>query len=355
MARKGSSQDLANCYTLHESLRIPYPQTSSRILPEMWRALLSNGAMQLFLVEDRGKPAGSRIVSFGATVFVTDEFCSQARSTLPPYLGVELARQYLSRQLHVLNREQVARTNAGDGLNAVMCFEGWAQHGFSPEQFLAIREKQSEAFYLTLRGYRIKEFLTDPIGTETSQWMLDAGARLRRNYSNYFRIHYIPEPEPWQRPCLLGLTKEEALAHPGANIAGLFIYTEPRFHFSRSQRVLLQRALMGETCEKLATSLSVSPWTVKKRWHAIYDRVVDVDRELLPPPIAYGPRASSRGAERRRHLLNYLRQHLEELRPYKPAQRRRLRCPLLSAIKVFIAGTVFFDPECLLCSCDCLL
>lgn len=77
---------------------------------------------------------------------------------------------------------------------------------------------------------------------------------------------------------------------------------------------------MGETCEKLATSLSVSPWTVKKRWHAIYDRVLDVDRELLPPPIAYGAQASSRGEERRRYLLNYLRQHLEELRPCAVAQ-----------------------------------
>lgn len=324
MARKGSAQDLANCYMLHASLGLPYPETSRRILPEMWRALLSNGAMQLFLVEDRARPVGSRIVSFGATLFVTDEFCSQARLTLPPYLGVELARRYLPRQLPVLNRKQVARANADDGLNMMMCFEGWVQHGFSPKEFLVVREKQKEAFHLALRGYRIKEFLTDPIGRETSQWMLDAGARLRRNYSNYFRRHRLPEPEPWRRPCLLGLTKEEAFAHPGANIAGLFIYTAPRFHFSRSQRALLHHALMGETCETLAASLSVSPWTVKKRWQAIYDRVVDVDGELLPAPIAYGVRNSSRGVERRRHLLNYLRQHLEELRPNKPsAQRHR--------------------------------
>jgi hypothetical protein len=60
---------------------------------------------------------------------------------------------------------------------------------------------------------------------------------------------------------------------------------------------------------------------VKKRWHAIYERVADVDEELLPPAIAYGARVASRGAERRRHLLNYLRQHLEELRPY--AQQRQ--------------------------------
>jgi DNA-binding CsgD family transcriptional regulator len=356
MAREGSVQDLANCYALHESLRLPYAETSRRILPEIWRSLLSSGAMKLFLVEDRAKPVGSRVVSFGAIVFVTAEFCSEARLTLPPYLGIEFARRYLSRQLPVLNREGIARANAGDGLNIMMCFEGWAQDGFSPEQFLAIREKQSAAFCLALRGYRIKEFLTDSIGTERSQWMLDAGARLRRDYVNYFRQNRLPKPVPSQRPCLVGLTKEEALAHPGTNVAGLFIYTAPRFHFSRSQRALLQHALMGETCERVAASLSLSPWTVKKRWHAIYERVMNVDNELLPPSIAYGTHVSSRGAERRRHLLNYLRQHLEELRPYKPLlQRRRAGRTLFSATKVFMAGIAFFDSDWLPCLCDCLL
>lgn len=323
MARKGRAQDLEECCTLHQSLHLPYAETNLQILPEMWASLLSKGGMQLFLVEDRAKPGGSRIVSFAATVFVTDEFCSEAQSMLPPYLGTELARRYLSRQLPVLNREQVARANACGGLNALMCFEGWAQDEFSPEQILAVRERQSEAFCLALRGYRIKEFLADPIGMETSQWLVDAGARLRHDYSNYFQKNRLPEPEPSKRPYLIGLTKREAFAHPGSSIAGLFIYTPPRFRFNRSQRVLLQHALTGETCEKAAASLSLSPWTVKKRWRAIYDRVAEVDSELLLPPIAYGPYVSSRGAERRRRLLNYLRQHLEELRPYDPPPHGR--------------------------------
>jgi DNA-binding CsgD family transcriptional regulator len=318
MARKGNAQDLANCYALHEPLRLPYAQASTRILLEMWRALLSNGAMQLFLVEDRARPAGSRIVSFSTAVFVTDEFCAEARLTLPPYLGVQLARRHVSRQSPVLNRGQIARANAGDGLSVIMCFEGCAHDGFSPGQLLAVREKQSEALHLALSGYHIREFLANPIGTSTLHWMLEAGARLRRDYSSYFRKDLFPKPARSQRPYLIGLTKKEALAHPGSSIARLFIYTPPRFGLSRSQQVLLRQALMGETCEKLATSLSVSPWTVKKRWHAIYERVADVDRDLLPPGIAYGARVSSRGAERRRHLLNYLRQHLEELRPYAP-------------------------------------
>ena len=72
---------------------------------------------------------------------------------------------------------------------------------------------------------------------------------------------------------------------------------------------------MGETCEELAASLSISPWTVKKRWQAIYERVADVDSELLLPPVANGAHVSARGAERRRRLLYYLRQHFEELSP----------------------------------------
>jgi hypothetical protein len=317
IARKGTIEDVGECYALHESLRLPYPKTSWRILPEMWRTLVSNGAMQLCLVADRAKRVRARIVSFSAILFATDEFCSEARLEFPPYLGVELARHYLSRELPVLNREQVARANARDGLNVMMCFEGWAHDGLSPEQVFAVRAKQNEAFHLGLSGYHVKEFLADPVGEDRSQWMLDAGARLRRDYSNYFRKKHLPKPESSRRPCLVGLSKEEALAHPGGNIAGLFVYAAPRFHFSRSQRVLLQHALLGDTYEKLAASLSVSPWTVKKCWHAIYDRVTDIDSELLPPPIAYGAHASSRGTERRRYLLNYLRQHMEELRPYE--------------------------------------
>jgi hypothetical protein len=322
MARKGRTNDLAECLALHKSLGLPYAEARWRILPEMWRAMLLKGTMKLSLLEDRARPLGSRIVSFNAILFVTDEFCSEARSILPPYLSVELVRKYLSHRLPVLDREQVAKANARDGLNVVLCIEGSAHDNFSRDEFLAVRDKQSEAFRNALNGYRVKEFLADAIGEETLRRMINAGTRLRRDYSNYFRKSGVPRPESSRRPWLVGLTKEEAFAHPGSNIAGIFIYTPPRFHFNYSQRVLLQHALMGETCEKLAAALSISPWTVKKRWSAIYERVADVDNELLPPSVANGAYVSSRGAERRRYLLNYLQQHLEELRPYELPKRR---------------------------------
>lgn len=341
MTREGRAEDLVACRPLHQSSGLPYDKACWRVLLELWRALLRDGAMQLFLVENRAGLPGSRVVSFCATVFVTDEFCCEAQSTLPPYLGVQVARHYLSHELPVLNREQVARANAVGGLNVMMCFGGWAHEGLSREQILAVREKQSEAFHLAHSGYRVKEFLADPIGGEALQWMLDAGAHVRRDYSRYFQKHGVPITGSSQRPWLVGLTKEEASANPGSHLSSFFAYTSPRFQFNRSEQLLLHHALIGETSEELATSLFISPWTVKKRWHAIYERVADVDPELLPPPIADGPHVASRGVERRRHLLYYLRQHPEELRPYEWA-RRVTTSILLIAIE-FIAGGELFD------------
>jgi hypothetical protein len=313
--RKGRPKDLHTCRALHHSAGLPYNKACWRALPEIWQALLATGAMQLFLVEDRTRPLSSRIVSFGATIFATTEFCSAAEATLPPYLGVQIVRHYLSGAAPVLQREAVARANAREGLNVVLCFEGWELDGLSREQVLAVREKQSEAFHLTHVGYRMREVLADPIDDEELDWMLNAGARVRRDYSSYFQRHRaLTTCLP--RPRLVGLTKEEAWANPGSSLSNFFVYTPPRFHFNRSEQLLLHHALMGETSDDLAGSLFISPWTVKKRWQTIYERVADVDQELLLPPVANGAHVTARGAERRRRLLHYLRQHLEELRPF---------------------------------------
>jgi hypothetical protein len=311
MAREGRVRDIPQWQALHLSFGLPYTEESRLILPDLWRTLISSGRLLLFLVEDRCRPVGARVVSCCAAMFATDAFCEEARSRLPPFLGIQLARLYRDHQSPVLDPAQVARANAEEGLNLVVCFEGYDRGSLSHEQFAAVREKQREAFHHALRGFHLKEFLANPIGEEPYQELIDAGARLRRDYREYGTA-----TGQELLPRLVGLTKEEAEKHPGSHLASLFVYTPPRFHFARAEQRLLEHALMGETCEDLATSLSLSVWTVKKRWQAIYGRVEDVDSELLPPSNGNGSRPGARGAERRRQLLGYLRQHPEELRPW---------------------------------------
>ena len=83
-----------------------------------------------------------------------------------------------------------------------------------------MREKQSEALHLALSGYRVKEFLADPLGGQTLEWMLNAGARLRRNYLQNSAVF---QPDSSHRPCLVGLTKEEALRILGA-MSRIFLF-----------------------------------------------------------------------------------------------------------------------------------
>jgi DNA-binding NarL/FixJ family response regulator len=315
IARAGGVADIPEWLALHRSLSIPYSKVEWCALPELWRELLPSGRLTFFLVEDRMRSA-IRIVTCCAALFVTDEFCTEARSTRMSFLGIELARRYLSGNLPVLTRTEIAHANATQGLNLVVCFEGPERSVLLGEHYLELHEKRSKAFHLAIDGYQVKEFLANPIGDQAYEETIDAGARLRCDYSKADATGNGYSSRWLRTRRLVGLTKKEAEARPGSYLAGLFVCSPPRFHFSPSEQKLLEHALTGQTCEDLAASLSLSPWTIKKRWQAIYERVTAVDGELLPRTVPEGQAAQSRGEERRRRLLSYLRQHPEELRPW---------------------------------------
>ena len=314
MPSVGELRHIAGCCAILSLSRFIFDDVTWEALPDMWQALLSLGAMQLSLVENIGQPSGPEILAFCASIFVTDSFCREVRTTLSPYLGLQIARRYRAGTLAVLDRDQVAFANAGTGVNVIICYSGRRCDSLSSEHLLAIREKLAEAFRLAHSGYRLKELLCGPIGEEALHWAIDAGFRLRRDYSDYYQARNVPAPESAKRPWLVGLTKEEALADYGSRASGLFVFTPPRFHFARCDQAILLHSLAGETDEEMAANLSISLWTVKKRWKTIYERVEDVDSALLPNSCN-GLAAESRGPERRRHLLAYLRLHPEELRP----------------------------------------
>jgi hypothetical protein len=105
-------------------------------------------------------------------------------------------------------------------------------------------------------------------------------------------------------------TKAGCLAAEGTWVSRLFDYAEPRFGFKPYERELLWWKVHGYTDHEIERQVSAGPETLKKRWEAIYQRVADVDICLLP-----GHLGEARGHEKRRWLLDYLRDHPEELVP----------------------------------------
>ena len=103
----------------------------------------------------------------------------------------------------------------------------------------------------------------------------------------------------------------------------IFAYKPPRFYFKPTEQELLLHALIGETDEELAQILCLSPNTLKKRWQSIYARVEAVAPEIFGVTAIRGTEAR-RGTEKRRNVMEYIRHHLEEVRPVEsPAEETR--------------------------------
>lgn len=295
--------------------RSVYDEEVWTALPQMFRSLVSSGAMQLSIVEVGG-PDGRAMVAFCGSIFVADSFCREACASVTPHLGEEVARRYLDQRLPVLERDAIAFLNGRAGVSVIVCYCARVADPLPAGWLLLIREKLAEAFGMTYSGYNLKEILFAPLGEEALRWTLDAGLRLRSDYAEFYEAH--PRPDPALRPWLVGMTRDEALAEYGSRVSGLFVFTPARFSFTRAEQLVLRQSLAGDTDLEIASHLSISRWTVKKRWQSIYDRVDGIDDHLLPANSRNQERGA-RGAERRRHLLAYLRQHLEELRPLSVA------------------------------------
>ena len=95
-----------------------------------------------------------------------------------------------------------------------------------------------------------------------------------------------------------------------------FRLSAPRFNFRPSEQRLLLTALRGGTDEELSDELGVSLSAIKKTWALIYERASAHLRGFSSNHVTDG--ASERGKEKKRRLLNYLRDHPEELRPASP-------------------------------------
>jgi hypothetical protein len=231
MPRLGDARHIGACCALLCAVRFAFDEASWEALPNVFETLLNLGAMQLSLVENIGLPSGPEIIAFCATLFVTDASCREARTILPPYLGSQVVRRYITGNLPVPDCGQKS-----GGANMMMCYGAGPCDALSSEHFLAVREKMAEAFRLAHYGYQLKEFLAEPIGQEARRWMLNAGFHLRRDYCEYHQARDRPLPQFSQRSRLVGLTKEEAVADYGSRASGLFSYSLPRFHFTHCEQ-----------------------------------------------------------------------------------------------------------------------
>lgn len=306
-------KDFEACFRIIRNGFVFTRTRSQNDLKALWRMVFQEGSALSAVIEDRNRPAGNRIVAHGFSVFLSAEFAHRTRTNLPAYPSYRLLRFWREGKRHFLNAREIARLNGDGGLDILTLHYGWDKN-LPKEQEMQARLKLMETFQVMHAGWKVRQFLQEVYGVEEKEIMEGIGMRVRRDYRE---APVQPRPPASSNPYLMGYQREEkALQETEFVIARVFQYTPPRFRFSAGEKEMLGRALMDETDLEISSALRLSPWTVKKRWQGVYRKVDRRDPALLksePKPGAVSKEPAS--IRRRRRLMDYLRQHMEEIRP----------------------------------------
>jgi len=310
--RTTEASDLEACVAINAD-RFLYNNEATARLIRLWGELLASRCAQSSVIEDEQR-APARIVGFGMSMFLNEKFAEELKRQPSPYVAREVLDRWSQGRSPLLAIEDVRRANGGQGLTLLGSHYGLAE-GLTADEIINMVSYMAQAFVAIHRGLRVKEILIEALGPFALSRLLADGARLVTDHADFFRTRGIRPPLPEQHPYLTSSTREDTLGFESSPFGLVFLsYAPPRFHFSPLEQDLLLRALGGQTDEHLAHTLSLAVITVKKRWDSIYTRVETVAPNLFPSSKA-GQSVGSRGAEKRRHILNYLREHPEELRP----------------------------------------
>ncbi len=305
--------DLEACYPFIRD-RFHYDERLRKDVIVLWKTLIEDGCCVSQVIEDRDQPADKRHVGFGISLFATDRFMEELKTTLPPFTHLRVLEKWKRGIRPFLKKADVHPAQTGRGLNVVALHYGWDFQRYDLESFIKIRQFCTQAFLTLVAGYRVKEFAEEVYEVEEREIITNLGCDTYRDYKEFLGTKYLPPAMEKGHPFLMGVTAEAARKKPGTAAAAIALLGSPRFNFSAPEQEILKRALLGETDEEIAATLGISLITVKKRWQGIYDKVEAVDDELLAEASQVS-NESGKMKQRRRYLLKNLRDHPEELWP----------------------------------------
>jgi hypothetical protein len=323
--RPNDVRECVEVVAAHPTIGPRYGNAIADLAPA-WLRLLYNDGFGAAVVFEEANGAGVKKLGVSVSVFVHDEFMNELK--VPPHfwIGPELTRRVLRGNSPLLSPAQVREANRCGGLNLLV----W-QATVRPEarQRADVFTSLPQAFMECHRGFLLKEVAAHPDSLERLQTMRNCGGLLWDGAkAGYYKF---PE-DGWERivkePHISGITRTLALSERGSWLASLFIFYEPpKIGFSRSEQRLLLSAMHGSTDQELCEELAVSLDAVKKAWRSIYDRVAVCLPDLFASDNGADNGTNRRGKGKKQHVVAYLREHPEELRPVSRKALQNGRAP----------------------------
>jgi DNA-binding CsgD family transcriptional regulator len=288
-------------------------------LPSLWTEWLAQdrrAPKSFVLWEDLSTPHAPRLEAIGTAHFVRDEVYDLLMSMPQPYLIDRLYGMVLDGHAPFLDQRQIARANAGDGLSLLMSLYLQREHALDHPDSQRLRPLGAAAWYYCHAGYNVRRLLSEVYGRPGGAYMAAGGFELAHVFEAGPEMPFDSEPHQLvldraNQPPRAMQPMSLWLLHPPPPVMGL----------PPSQQTIALYALQGDTDRAIAARLGISADAVKQAWRGILRTVSTHLPDLCSDTTdatAHGA-APVRGAEHRRIVVEYLRQHMEELRPWSPA------------------------------------
>jgi len=258
---------------------------------------------------------GKSVRTLGTAIctFVTDDFLREIKTPPLPWATPLLLRRIEQGKSPVLTDEQVLSANSTSGLSLYVWHSGLSVENMRTPEIASMLLPE---FVRHFRGYHIKELLQQAECPEHFQGMRMAGglrvSSLDGTYQDFLETHAVDVFAPQ----LVGLNEEMSDRIRGSWLTALFNFTPPILGFTQGEQRLLNCALEGGTDEEISDRLLISQSAIKKTWRSIYERVGNFGLATIPTNRKPDKGLIERGREKKKHLLAYLREHPEELRPF---------------------------------------
>ncbi len=306
--RPGRMSDLDWCLrTVEQEGCLPSEATTGLI--DFWRRLVETNAMGGFaILENDESPPDDRRAGFAMSAFLRDDFVRAYWREPTPYLVAVLLEHERRGASAILTFDDVRAANSGEGLHSVALHTVFRHRDLMHPETRRLAPVLQYAFFHAHAGYRLLSLTAEYYGPQLRDFMRSGGYEIVADFTSDSSLDLSSS-----RPFLVRRLREDTKLTPHDQVAlQLFHAERPRIFFTPAEQRVLLEAVLGSSDRQIAADLDLSTETVRTVWDSVYTRVSRAIPTLL---VGADPAASTRGTEKRRELIEYLRQHMEELRP----------------------------------------
>lgn len=292
-------------------------QASNRVwcaLPDILRQGIACESLIVQLFTASSATTANELLALRVSGFLSEPFVARFAQEPLPYISATVCENWLEGHSPLLNRRQIADANALGSLRLGVLH--WCVRDRNPASpdTMAVLAQVPSAWQAAHGGYHVASIACYEVyGAAQAAVMSNIGYQPYR-FSSRSESMLAGVADELRPVCFHAEPTDARLGAAALMGVSIFQAPPPRFSLTPAQQKLVLAALPGAADRQLANLLGITFDSVRKTWEALYRRVNDVDALLLPTA---GTASGHRGSEKRRVLLDYLRQHPEELRPYR--------------------------------------